>query len=259
MAGWSGPGPILGSELAVMIVDPGKSAAPRPVEGPAATGAAPTSCYRNAALPPARGRIPTPSPMEPVASTDSQRTAQDAALVRAVADGSPEAVEELYDRYGGMLLGLARKVVKDPADAEEVLQETFVHVWNRAASYDPARSSVATWLVLITRSRAIDRVRTKNVVDRTHAAVQKESGPDHESALGASLVLDRERRQRVRSELQAIPEEQRTVLELAFYHGLTQREIAERTGIPLGTVKTRTLLAMNKLRKALRDEIRELL
>ena len=105
-----------------------------------------------------------------------------------------EAIEELYDRYGGMLLGLARKVVKDPADAEEVLQETFVHVWNRAASYDPARSSVATWLVLITRSRAIDRVRTKNVVDRTHAAVQKESGPDHESARGASRVLDRERR-----------------------------------------------------------------
>lgn len=197
--------------------------------------------------------------MEPVAPSDSQRSAHDAALVRAVADGRPEAVEELFDRYGGMLLGLARKVVKDPADAEEVLQETFVHVWNRAGSYDPARSSVATWLVLITRSRAIDRVRTKNVVDRTHTAVQKEAGPEHESARGASLVLDRERRQRVRSELQAIPEEQRTVLELAFYHGLTQREIAERTGIPLGTVKTRTLLAMNKLRKALRDDIRELL
>lgn len=197
--------------------------------------------------------------MDPVAPSQSPETANDVTLVRAVAEGDQGAIAELYDRYAGMLLGLARKVVKDPADAEEVLQETFLHVWNRARSYDPARSSVATWLVLIARSRSIDRVRTKNVVDRTHAAVQKEAGPEHESALGVGRVLDRERRRRVRCELQAIPEEQRTVLELAFFEGLTQREIAETTGIPLGTVKTRTLLAMKKLRKALRGEIQELL
>lgn len=197
--------------------------------------------------------------MDPVAPSQSPETANDVTLVRAVAGGDQAAIAELYERYAGMLLGLARKVVKDPADAEEVLQETFLHVWNRARSYDPARSSVATWLVLITRSRSIDRVRTKNVVDRTHTAVQKEAGPEHESALGVGRVLDRERRIRVRRELQAIPEEQRKVLELAFFDGLTQREIAEATGIPLGTVKTRTLLAMKKLRKALRGEIRELL
>lgn len=197
--------------------------------------------------------------MNSVASSPTQQPISDAALVRAVAERDQGAVAELYDRYAGMLLGLARKVVKDPADAEEVLQETFLHVWNRARSYDPARSSVATWLVLITRSRSIDRVRTRNVVDRTHAAVQKEAGPDHESAEGAGRVMDRERRRRVRSELQGIPEEQRKVLEMAFYEGLTQREIAETTGIPLGTVKTRTLLAMKKLRKSLRGEIRELL
>lgn len=197
--------------------------------------------------------------MDPMGQPRSHQTASDAALVRAVADGDPNAVAELYDRYAGMLLGLARKVVHEPADAEEVLQETFLHVWNRARSYDPARSSVATWLVLVTRSRAIDRVRTRNVVDRTHAGARKEAGPDHESAKGVGRVWDRERRERVRSELQAIPEEQRTVLELAFYRGLTQREIAESTGVPLGTVKTRTLLAMKKLRKALRAEIQELL
>lgn len=197
--------------------------------------------------------------MDSVASSPTQQPISDAALVRAVAERDQGAVAELYDRYAGMLLGLARKVVKDPADAEEVLQETFLHVWNRARSYDPARSSVATWLVLIARSRSIDRLRTRNVVDRTHAAVQKEAGPDHESAEGAGRVMDRERRRRVRSELQGIPEEQRKVLEMAFYEGLTQREIAETTGIPLGTVKTRTLLAMKKLRKSLRGEIRELL
>lgn len=197
--------------------------------------------------------------MDSVASSRSPQDGNDTALVRAVAEGDQAAVAKLYDRYAGMLLGLARKVVKDPADAEEVLQETFLHVWNRARSYDPSRSSVATWLVLIARSRSIDRVRTRNVVDRTHAAVQKEAGPDHESAQGVGSVLDRERRLRVRSELESIPEEQRAVLELAFFQGLTQREIAETTGIPLGTVKTRTLLAMKKLRKSLRDEIRELL
>lgn len=197
--------------------------------------------------------------MDPVAPSEAPHTSSDAALVRAVAGGDADAVAELYDRHAGMLLGLARKVVKDPADAEEVVQETFLHLWNRASSYDPARSSVTTWLVLVARSRAIDRVRTRSVVDRTHAAVQKEAGPEHESARGAGRVLDRERSQRVRGELQGIPAEQREVLELAFYQGLTQSEIAAATGIPLGTVKTRTLLAMKKLRKALRDEIRELL
>jgi RNA polymerase sigma-70 factor (ECF subfamily) len=197
--------------------------------------------------------------MDPAASPEHLRQAPDAALVRAVAGGDPEAVAELHDRYAPMLLGLARKVVKDRNDAEEVVQEAFVHVWNRAGTYDGSRSSVATWLVLITRSRAIDRVRSRNVVERTHATVRNENRAEHASAEGTVRVLHGERRRRVREELAGIPDEQRQVLELAFYKGLTQREIAEHTGIPLGTVKTRTLLAMKKLRTALRDEIRELL
>ena len=203
--------------------------------------------------------IRTDDAMDPAASPDRLRDLGDAALVRAVAEGDRRAVAELYDRYAPMLLGLARKVVKDRQDAEEVVQEAFVHLWTRARTYDPARSSVATWLVLVTRSRAIDRVRSRGVVERTHATVRDEDGARHASAEGAARVLHGERRHRVRAELERIPEEQRQVLELAFYQGLTQREIAERTGIPLGTVKTRTLLAMKKLRTALRDEIRELL
>lgn len=197
--------------------------------------------------------------MSAQAPSDALRSAGDAALVRAVAGGSREAVAELYDRFAPMLLGLARRVVQDPGDAEEVVQEAFVHLWNRAGGYDPSRSSVATWLALVTRSRAIDRVRNRGVVERTHMAAERESGGAHASAEGAARVLDAERRRRVRAELASLPDEQRQVLELAFYDGLTQREIAERTGIPLGTVKTRTLLAMKKLRTALRDEIRELL
>lgn len=200
--------------------------------------------------------------MDPVTRTERWNDCTDAALVRAVAGREPDAsgaVGELHDRYAPMLLGLARQVVKDRSDAEEVVQEAFVHLWNRAKTYDASRSSVSTWLVLVTRSRAIDRVRSKGVVERTHATIRSWDRDEHASADGASRVLHGERRRRVRAELAGIPDEQRRVLELAFYQGLTQREIAEHTGIPLGTVKTRTLLAMKKLRTALRDEIRELL
>lgn len=196
--------------------------------------------------------------MESMADS-STAGSSDAGLVRAVAGGDERALAELYDRFAPVLLGLARRVLHDSEDAHEVVQEAFLHVWNRAGNYEPGRSSVSTWLALITRSRAIDRVRNRKVVDRTHAAMQKEAGPAHESARGGARVLEEERRRRVQRELGRIPAEQRRILEMAFFEGMTQREIAESTGIPLGTVKTRTLLAMRKLREGLRDEIRELL
>jgi len=183
----------------------------------------------------------------------------DAALIRQIADRQPEALSELYDRYASTLLGLARRVLGSTADAEEVLQEVFLHVWNQGARYDAARSSVSTWLVLIARSRAIDRLRSRKVVERTHDAAHHEGPLEHTSPEGAENVFMQERRQRVRREMENLPTEQREVIEMAFYQGLTQTQIAGRTNIPLGTVKTRTLLAMKKLRHALRDEIRELL
>jgi RNA polymerase sigma-70 factor, ECF subfamily len=183
----------------------------------------------------------------------------DAALVRQIADRQPEALSELYNRYSPTLLGLARRILGSTADAEEVLQEVFVHVWNRGGRYDPARSSVSTWLVLITRSRAIDRLRSRRVVERTHDAAHHEEPLEHTSPEGADNVFMQERRERVRRELEKLPPEQREVLEMAFYKGLTQTQIASQTDIPLGTVKTRTLLAMKKLRNALREDIRELL
>jgi RNA polymerase sigma-70 factor (ECF subfamily) len=158
-----------------------------------------------------------------------------------------------------MLLALARRVLNDSSDAEEVLQEVFLQVWNQAGRWDPARSSVSTWLVLITRSRAIDRLRSRRVVDKAVTAAQHERPVTHTSPKGMGDVLMLERRERLASEMQVLPTEQREVLELAFYEGLTQREISERTETPLGTVKTRTLLAMKKLRKALQSDIEELL
>lgn len=183
----------------------------------------------------------------------------DLRLLEAIAAGDSAALGELYDRLAPMLLALARRILEDPAEAEEVVQETFLQVWNQAGRYESRRSAVSTWLVLITRSRSIDRLRTRKVVGRTLDGFQQERKGAHASPEGATSVQDEERRLRVRRELDTLPQDQRDVLELAFFEGLTQSEIAERTGTPLGTVKTRTLLAMKKLRKALQDEIREFL
>ena len=184
---------------------------------------------------------------------------EDSDLVRRIAGRDEAALGELYDRYSGLLLALSRRVLMDSSDAEEILQEVFLQVWNQAERYDRARSSVSTWLVLITRSRSIDRLRSRQVKDRTLQSLKQEKPDQHTSPTGLGSVLLSQRRQRLRREMQELPAEQRQVLELAFFKGMTQSEIAQDTGIPLGTVKTRTLLAMRKLRRALRAEIRELL
>jgi RNA polymerase sigma-70 factor (ECF subfamily) len=193
------------------------------------------------------------------APTTPSDAMNDVALLRQVADRQPAALDALYDRHAPTLLALGRRILGSLADAEEVLQEVFLHVWNHAGRYDSGRSSVSTWLILITRSRAIDRLRTRKVVERTHENSVQENPPEHASPEGVETVFIHERRERVRSELGKLPEEQRQVLEMAFYEGLSQSEIAAKADLPLGTVKTRTLLAMKKLRSALRDEIRQLL
>jgi RNA polymerase sigma-70 factor (ECF subfamily) len=196
---------------------------------------------------------PQPSPPESL---------QDAMLLRLIGERRPEApaaITDLYDRYAPILLPLARRILGTTADAEEILQEVFLHVWNQSGRYDPARSSVSTWLVLLTRSRAIDRLRNRKVVERTHEAAHAADPVENASPEGPEAVFIHERRERVKHELENLPPEQRQVLEMAFYQGLSQSEISARAGLPLGTVKTRTLLAMKKLRNALRSEIRQLL
>ena len=187
------------------------------------------------------------------------RVLTDVALVRLLAERRTDALSELYRRYASNLLALGRRILGAVAEAEEVLQEVFLHVWNHSERYDATRSSVSSWLVLITRSRAIDRLRNRKVVEKTHEAAGLAVPLEDASPEGPDAVFVRERRQRVRQELDQLPAEQREVLELAFYEGLSQTEIAARAALPLGTVKTRTLLGMKKLRNALRQEIRQLL
>ncbi|HEX4862753.1 MAG TPA: sigma-70 family RNA polymerase sigma factor, partial [Acidimicrobiales bacterium] len=139
----------------------------------------------------------------------------DGALMRQVADRQPAALDALYDRHAPTLLALGRRILGNLPDAEEVLQEVFLHVWNHSGRYDPGRSSVSTWLVLIARSRAIDRLRTRKVVERTHESSAQANPVGHASPEGVETVFIHERRERVRSELAKLPDEQRQVLEMA--------------------------------------------
>ena len=207
-----------------------------------------------------RGRIPVmDSQNENLTAAPPPPAHEDAALVRRIAGRDATALAALYDRFSGLLLALSRRILLDESEAEEILQEVFLQVWNQAERYDRQRSSVSTWLVLITRSRSIDRLRSRQVKDRTLQGLKQENRRVHTSPEGPGSVLLEQRRERLQTEMGVLPDEQRQVLELAFFRGMTQSEIAAATGIPLGTVKTRTLLAMKKLRKALREDVRELL
>ncbi len=184
---------------------------------------------------------------------------EDLALLDRLADRRPEALAELYDRYSPLLLGVTRRILGCAADAEEALQEALLQVWNQAERYDPSRSSISTWLVLIARSRALDRLRKRRSRSRTLETAASEPMPAEAGTRQHEVVLRGQRRRRLRTALAALPVEQRTVLDLAFFHGLSQSEIAERTATPLGTVKTRSLLAIRKVRRELRQELDSLM
>lgn len=183
----------------------------------------------------------------------------DAEVMSSIGDGSSEALAELYDRYAGVLLATIRRMVSQVDDADEILQEVFLHVWNRASTYDASRSSVSTWLFLIARSRSIDRLRSRQTVDRTLAGVRRENRGLHAAPRGTQEVLTGQRRERLTRAMRNLPDEQRAVLVMAFYEGLSHSQIARRAGIPIGTVKTRSVLGMKKLRRALSHQVRELL
>lgn len=192
-------------------------------------------------------------------SAKPEQTRYDIALVERIARRDESALSELHDRFAGLLLSLSRRVLGDHEEAEDVVQDVFVQVWKQAGRYDSSRASVSTWLSLIVRSRSIDRLRSRQVKDRTAKSAHEENPQLDESPAGEPNVLGDERRTRLQAELEALPKEQHEVLHLAFFEGMTQSEISESRGIPLGTVKTRTLLAMKKMRAALAEEIHELL
>ena len=182
----------------------------------------------------------------------------DFTLVSRAAGGDERALGELYDRYGAMAYSLACAVVGEHADAEEVVAEAFAQVWRSATGFDPARGSVAAWIATICRTRALDLVRSRKRRARVveEAAVVSDEG---ESLVFAPSIESTDRSAEltetsaiVRKSLADLPTEQRRVIELAYFGGLSQSEIAEQLSQPLGTVKTRMRSGMEKLRQALR-------
>lgn len=188
---------------------------------------------------------PHPHPVGPPNDATS-----DADILRRMAGGDEGALGLLLDRWGNPVHALVLHVVGDAAEAEDVVEEVFWQAWRQAARFDPTRGGVSAWLFTIARSRALDRRRAlarsrEEVAGANETPVAEAVSPAPGPAESAE---DAERRALVRSALDELPPEQRETLELAYFGGLSQTEIAERTGSPLGTVKTRMRLAMQKLR-----------
>jgi RNA polymerase sigma-70 factor (ECF subfamily) len=175
-------------------------------------------------------------------------------LLRRMADGDEGALAAFYDRWARSVHALILHMIGDADECEDIVEETFWQAWRSAARYDTSRGAVSTWLLTIARSRALDRLRARRRLREEPLPPRLDDSGDAEtSAPGPALDAESaERRRIVLAALAELPAEQREALELAYYGGLSQSEIAERTGQPLGTVKTRVRLALLKLRDRLR-------
>jgi RNA polymerase sigma-70 factor (ECF subfamily) len=179
-----------------------------------------------------------------VAGTQSPNTRDDAALIARLRAGDENAMADLYDRYSGVVYGVALRVLRDTTAAEDLLQEVFLQLWRRPQSFHADRGRLAPWLAVIARNRAIDVLRKRPLEDDI-SELPIASGIDLEDAAVERLAVDK-----VRTVLAGLPPEQRKALEMAFFEGMTHTEIAAKTGEPLGTVKTRIRSALLALRKA---------
>jgi RNA polymerase sigma-70 factor (ECF subfamily) len=173
----------------------------------------------------------------------------DRALVSRVVDRDAEALARLYDRHGARLLGLASRILGDAGEAEEVLQDVFLYVWRSASAFDGTRGTVLAWLLVATRSRAIDRVRARRPAFRAGQRPLEEAPDPPSSQNPEAESASREWESLCRAAIAELPPEQHHALELAYFEGLTHQEIAQRTQTPLGTVKTRVRLGLMKLRE----------
>jgi RNA polymerase sigma factor (sigma-70 family) len=185
-------------------------------------------------------------------AVDPQHDRVDVELVRQVAVRDRSAFEDLYRRYRGAAYGLALRVVGAEQLAQEVVHDAFLALWRAPQAFDPARGAFRTFFLALVHHRAVDTVRREDRLRRRDASVNRfeETVEDVAEGVVESAWLD-VRRKEVRRALENLPEEQRRVLELAYFDGMTQARIAETLGIPLGTVKTRTFAAMMKLRRVL--------
>lgn len=196
------------------------------------------------------------SESNPLRSRDEPTSSElsDEVLASQVAGGSGAALEALYDRYGSTVLGLSLKILGERAAAEDVLQETFWRVWRSANTFQPQRGSFSSWLFRIARNLAIDVYRRGNVRPQVMSdgdgveSMDEVTDPAIDVAQQAQAAIENKL---VRNVMSSLPGEQKQVLEMAYFQGMTRQEIAERTGEALGTIHTRARLALQKLREEL--------
>jgi RNA polymerase sigma-70 factor (ECF subfamily) len=178
----------------------------------------------------------------------------DVALLRRVQHGDQDAVAALYDMYGAVAYALARRVTNHAESAEDVVQESFVALWRQAPRFDVNRGAVRSWFLSIVHHKAVDAVRRRKARDEAPLPEMLD-----ESIIARDRTDDLAERnldgEVVRQAMREIPEEQRSVIELAYFGGLTHVEIAEKTGIPVGTVKSRLRLGLEKMRESLRAKV----
>jgi RNA polymerase sigma-70 factor (ECF subfamily) len=166
--------------------------------------------------------------------------------------GDQRALQELYDRYTPLLYPVALRILRSASEAEDVLQEAWLQVWRRVVTYDPRRGNVAAWLLTVARSRALDRYRSLS--SRKRAENDENLEPLPPAPDPARVSVHSELHERVQKALSALQPRQREVLEIAYFEGLSQSEIAERLGAPLGTVKSWTRQGLMRLRELLPNE-----
>src|SRR5690348_6323817 len=190
-----------------------------------------------------------PTPLRQASRAEPVRADEDGALLVRIASGDRNAFEELYRRYVRSMFGLALRRLGDRGRAEDAVQETFASIWRSAGSYRPERGPGAPWLYAVARNAIVDRARART---ETPADIPEEAAPDAGPA-------DRAEQSwvswRVHAALEELPEREREVISLAYWSGLSQSEVAEFLGLPLGTVKTRTRAALARLADVLGDEL----
>ena len=190
--------------------------------------------------------------------TPEARASANAALIRRMAGGDRDALAERYDKLSRPLYATARHILNDAAEAQDVVHDVFLSLWENAATFDSGRGAAFSWAVTLTRNRAIDRLRSRaNRARLLGNSVPDDLGYDADAALvgGADLAELGDRAAAVRAALTGLPEEQRRALELAFFSGLTQKEIADQLSEPIGTVKARIRRGLIKLRDQLANRL----
>jgi len=178
-------------------------------------------------------------------------------LLLAVSTGDRDAFRELHQRYSGVLYSTAYKVLNDESEAEDVVQDVFIQIWDKASMYDPQRGRPLTWAVTLTRNKAIDRLRSSQRRFRLKDEFERETETNTHRPVVDSVdrVYSREKNRIIRSAVLELSSEQREAIEMAFFKGLTQHEIAEELQQPLGTVKARIRRGMMKLKKVIKNRL----